>query len=184
MHTRTCVIDSNVLHSIEFTDLFVTFATRRLIQLRWSTAILHEVQRSLLHDARLSPDAIEHRLRSMQRALPDALAEFRDELTENLQVASSDRHVLALAVSVGADSIITLNIRDFPVVYCKSLGVEIFTPDEILTKTLVGDPLGTGWALRELAKRRHLPSATVAELLSKWESRLPSFVAAARAALG
>ena len=180
MRTRTSVIDSNVLFSIELTDLFLTFAKRRLIRLHWSSTIVDEVRRSLLNSARLSPDAVEHRIAAMQRALPDAQAHIADESPKYLGVASSDRHVLALAVSVRADSIITLNIRDFSSTYCQSFGVGVLSPDDVLTQIVTEDSLGVSVALQEIADRRQQPSMTIGELLSKWESRLPSFVAKVR----
>ena len=73
MRSRISVVDSNVLFSIELTDLFVTFAKRRLIQVRWSRTILDEVRGSLLEDGRLAPAAVEYRVNEMQRALPDAM---------------------------------------------------------------------------------------------------------------
>ena len=63
MRARTVVLDSNVLFSIELTDLFLTFATRRLLQIRWSEEILSEVRRSLEMSGRLSPASIERRLK-------------------------------------------------------------------------------------------------------------------------
>ena len=180
MRTRTSVIDSNVLFSIEFTDLFVTFAKRRLIRLHWSSTILDEVRGSLLSSARLSPAAVEHRISAMQRALPDAHARIRDDLTQNLHVAPSDRHVLALAITSHADSIVTLNIRDFPLAYCQSLGVAVLTPDRVLTELATDDPLGVKFALQEIAERRQLPPMTVDELLNRWRLNLPTFVEVAR----
>jgi predicted nucleic acid-binding protein len=180
LRTRTSVIDSNVLFSIELTDLFLTFAKRRLIRLHWSSTIVDEVRRSLLNSARLSPAAVEHRIAAMQRALPDAQVHIADESPKYLRVASSDRHVLALAVSVRADSIITLNIRDFPSTYCQSFGVGVLSPDDVLTQIVTEDSLGVSVALQEIADRRQQPSMTIGELLSKWESRLPSFVAKVR----
>ena len=63
MRARTVVIDANVLFSIELTDLFLTFATHRRLQIRWSEEILSEVRRSLELSGRLSPAAIDRRLK-------------------------------------------------------------------------------------------------------------------------
>ena len=180
MRTRTSVIDSNVLFSIELTDLFLTFAKRRLIRLHWSSTIVDEVRRSLLNSARLSPDAVEHRIAAMQRALPDAQAHIADESPKYLRVASSDRHVLALAVSVRADSIITLNFRDFPSTYCQSFGVGVLSPDDVLTQIMTEDSLGVSVALQEIAERRRLPPMTIDGLLDRWSLNLPKFVEVAR----
>ncbi|MFY1669538.1 hypothetical protein ACN27G_06220 [Plantactinospora sp. WMMB334] len=43
-----------------------------------------------------------------------------------------DRHVLAAAVAAGADSIITCNLRDFPLAACQPHGVVAEHPDTVL----------------------------------------------------
>jgi len=172
---RIAVVDSNVLFSIELTDLFMTFSKRRLIQLRWSTTILNETRRNLLRHGRLSAVAVERRLAAMNSALPDAMARFPEESSRKLRVAASDRHVLALAIAVHADSIITLNTRDFSHDYCRSLGVAVKTPDDALTEILEDDRLGVTWALREIADRRRQPAVTVNDLLDRWDAQLPRF---------
>jgi len=142
VRARTVVVDANVLFSIELTDLLLTFATRRLLQIRWSEDILSEVRRSLEVSGRLPTAAIDRRLAAMQRALPDATAEAPRALVDQMRVEANDRHVLALAVAVGADAIITFNVRDFPADYCMSLGIEVLTPDDLAVETLRGDSFG------------------------------------------
>lgn len=176
MRSRTSVIDSNVLFSIELSDLFVTFAKRRLIQLKWSRVIFDEVRRSLSSSAQLSPAAIEYRISEMQRALRDAMHAPAANETQYVRVPPSDRHVLALAIASGADSIITLNTRDFPLDYCSSFGVSVLSPDAALSEMLIEDPLGVKLALREISLRRRAPSLSVLELLDRWAQSLPTFV--------
>ena len=180
MRARTVVVDANVLFSIELTDLFLTFATRRLLQIRWSEEILSEVRRSLEVSGRLSTAAIDRRLAAMQRALPDATAEVPRTLIEQMRVKANDRHVLALAVAVGADAIVTFNVRDFPADHCSSLGVEVLTPDDVAVETLRANSVGVMAALREIAMRRKMPSMNVGDLLERWQVQLPGFVALAR----
>jgi predicted nucleic acid-binding protein len=180
VRARTVVVDANVLYSIELTDLFLTFATRRLIQIRWSEEILSEVRRSLEMSGRLSPAAIERRLAAMQRALPDTTAEVPRTLIEQMRVQANDRHVLALAVAVGADAIVTFNVRDFPADRCSSLGVEVLTPDDLAVETLRGDYVRVTAALQEIALRRKVPSMNVGDLLERWQVQLPGFVALVR----
>jgi len=177
---RISVIDSNVLYSVELTDLFLTFATHRLIQLHWSDAILEEVRRSLLRTGRLSPPLINYRLAAMERALPNALASVSEDEVRRMQISNNDRHVLALAVVSAADSIITFNVRDFPRDYCENLGIEILTPDETAAELASHDLAGVTNAVHEIAHRRRNPSVSMDELLVRWETQLPSFVAAMR----
>jgi predicted nucleic acid-binding protein len=180
VRARTVVVDANVLFSIELTDLFLTFAKRRLLQIRWSEEILSEVRRSLATSGRLSPAAIDRRLAAMQRALPDATAEVPRTLIEQLRVKANDRHVLALAVAVGADAIITFNVRDFPADYCMSLDIEVLTPDDVAVETLRANSVGVMAALREIAMRRKMPSMNVGNLLERWQVQLPGFAEMAR----
>ncbi len=83
---------------------------------------------------------------------------------------------MALAITSGADSIITLNTRDFPSDYCSTVDVEILSPDEVLTEILNDDPLDVKAALQEISQRRRTPLMTVVELLERWEKFLPKFV--------
>ena len=50
----------------------------------------------------------------MTATTPGALVEVPAELVEAMPVNGKDRHVLALAVHVGAPTIVTRNLRDVP----------------------------------------------------------------------
>lgn len=101
------VLDANVLYGIEITDLFATMATRRIFRPHWSPQILDEVHRNLARRADLEPAAIARRIEHLNRALLDALADVPPALIETMPVNEKDRHVLALAVYVGAPTIVT-----------------------------------------------------------------------------
>lgn len=108
------VLDANVLYGIEVTDLLATMATRRLFRPHWSPQILHEVARNLRRRHDLDHGAIARRLDRLNRALPAALVEIPPSLVDAMPINEKDRHVLALAVHVGAPTIVTDNLRDFP----------------------------------------------------------------------
>ena len=80
MRARTVVVDANVLFSIELTDLFLTFATLRLLQIRWSEEILSEVRRSLEVSGRLSTAAIDRRLKLPSVTVGDLLDRWQVQL--------------------------------------------------------------------------------------------------------
>lgn len=96
------VLDANVLYGIEVTDLFATMATRRLFQPHWSAEILAEVVRNLGLRPDLDPHAIQRRIDHLSRALPAAAVQIPSALVDAMPVNDKDRHVLALAVHVGA----------------------------------------------------------------------------------
>ena len=75
MAPPVAVLDADVLYGIEVTDLLLTLATRRLIQVHWSTEILNEVERNLAERRDLSANAIGYRIERTNLALPDTIAD-------------------------------------------------------------------------------------------------------------
>jgi hypothetical protein len=142
---RVAVVDANVLYSIELTDLLLTFAAHRLVRLHWSPVILDEVRRDLAKRADLTPDAIAYRFDRMNLAAPSALDEAPETLVAAMPISEHDRHVLALAVHVEADSIVTFNVRDFPAVSCEPYGIEAMDPDSSLPPSRMPTPSESGW---------------------------------------
>ena len=123
------VLDANVLYGVEVTDFFATMATRRLFRPHWSPQILDEVVRNLAARPELDPAAINRRLEYLNRALPGALTDVPESLIEAMPVNEKDRHVLGLAVHIGAPTIVTENTRDFPAELLDPFGVEAVTAD-------------------------------------------------------
>lgn len=180
---RVVVVDANVLYSIELTDLILTFAAHRLVRVHWSSTILDEVRRNLAKRADLSPDAITYRIDRMNRAVPGALDEPPEALVAAMPITEHDRHVLALAVHVEADCIVTFNLRDFPASACEPYGVEAVDPDSFAVAVAESDPSRAYAALSDIARRRTRPPMTVHELLDRLESVLPNFVSQVREGL-
>lgn len=175
------VVDANVLYSIELTDLLLTFAAHRLVRLHWSPTILEEVRRNLAKRADLAPDSIAYRIDRMNRAVPSALDEAPEVLVAAMPITEHDRHVLALAVHVEADSIVTFNLRDFPVVACEPYGVEVVDPDSFAVAVVEIDPARVQAALADIARRRTRPAMTVHEILDRLAAVVPTFVSRVRA---
>lgn len=180
---RVVVVDANVLYSIELTELLLTFAAHRLVRVHWSSTILDEVCRNLAKRADLSPNAIAYRVDRMNRAVPGALDEPPEALVAAMPIAEHDRYVLALAVHVEADTIVTFNLRDFPAGACEPHGVEAVDPDSFAVAVAGIDPSRTQAALVDIARRRTRPPMTVHELLDRFEVVLPNFVGQMRASL-
>lgn len=182
MSRRVAVVDANVLYSIELTDLFVTLAVHRLVRLHWSDSILDEVRRNLARRDDLGSAAIEYRIERMNWALPGALGEAPVPLVESMPIVEHDRHVLALAIQVEADAIITFNLRDFPNEKCEPYGIEAIHPDAFTTMILDAEPAAVAVVLTAIAGRRARPTMTVDALLGRFAASLPTFVDHARAA--
>lgn len=181
MTVRVAVVDANVLYSIELTDLFLTLATHRLVRVHWSDTILHEARGNLALRPDLSDAAIDYRINRMNVALPDALhGPPPDELIASMPINAKDRHVLALAVQVEADSIVTFDLGDFPTALCEPYGVEPLHPDELLDAIATNEGKRVAAALGEMAARRRRPPITPVRLLDRFEATIPKFVARCR----
>lgn len=181
MSARVAVVDANVLYSIELTDLLLTFAAHRLVRVHWSPTILDEVRRNLVKRADLTPDAIAYRIDRMNRAVPGALDEAPESLVVEMPIAEHDRHVLALAVHVQADSIVTFNLRDFPTNACEPYGIEAIDPDSLAVAIAEIDPALVQTAMSDMARRRTRPPMAVHELLDRLATVLPTFSSRVRA---
>jgi hypothetical protein len=101
-----------------------------------------------------------------------------------MPVDEKDRHVLALAVDLEANLIVTSNLRDFPTDACQPDGVEAMTPDQLLTAIAASDPLAVRDELGEITARRTRPAMTPGELLDRLAGRLPEFAARTGAVAG
>lgn len=118
-----------VLDGIDVTDLMATMATRRLFRPHWSPQILDEVTRNLNARSDLDPAAIQRRIGHLNRALAHALVDVPDALIDAMPVNEKDRHVLALAVHIGAPTIVSDNLKDFPPELCEPYDVEAVSAD-------------------------------------------------------
>ncbi|MEU1603496.1 PIN domain-containing protein [Micromonospora matsumotoense] len=112
-------MDANVLIPNALCDFLLRLAEEDLYQPRWSPDILAEVRRHVPVPAA----AIDRRIAFMNAAFEDALVTGYETLIDQMSNDPKDRHVLAAAVATGADSIITCNLRDFPLAACEPHGV-------------------------------------------------------------
>jgi hypothetical protein len=168
------VLDANVLYGIEVTDLFATMATRRIFRPHWSPQILDEVRHNLARRGDLDLAAIARRLEHLNRALPDALAEIPRGLVEAMPVNQKDRHVLALAVHVGAPTIVTDNLSDFPAELLDPFGVEAVSADEFGLAQVDLHANAVLASIDAIAARRRRPPKTRAEIIEALAGPLPS----------
>lgn len=174
------VLDANILYGIEVTDFVATMATRRLFRPHWSPAILEEVERNLALRPDLDPGAISRRIDYLNRALPGALTEAPVELVDAMPINEKDRHVLALAVHVGAPTIVTDNVRDFPHELLEPYGIEAVTADAFALAQVDLHREGVIGAVEAIAARRRRPPKTPDTIVDALARYLPEAMAALR----
>ena len=73
----------------------------------------------------------------MDQAVPDCLVDGYEPLVEGLSLPDpGDRHVLAAAIRAGAQSIVTINLKDFPASSLAQYGIEAVHPDTFIEQQL------------------------------------------------
>ncbi|GIF91658.1 PIN domain-containing protein [Catellatospora chokoriensis] len=126
----TVIYDANVLYPNTLRDLLIRLARAGTVQARWTDQILDEMTEALHRNRPDIDPAKTRRLRElMNAAVRDCLVTDYQDLTDTIDLPDKDdRHVVAAAISAGAHSIITWNLRDFPVDRLAAYGLQAQTP--------------------------------------------------------
>jgi len=169
------VLDACVLVPIRLATTLLWLAEAGLFQPLWSEPILDEVQRNLPKVA-VAPEQAGHRVSMMREAFgAEALIDDFDDLIDQMRCDPKDRHVLAAAVRGGADTVVTLNLKDFPDEAGAPYGIGTCHPDSFLVQ-LLGEhtDLVVATLQRETAAFRN-PPETVAHFLATLTATAPMF---------
>ena len=172
------VLDANVLYGIEVTDFFATMATRRLFRPHWSPEILDEVTRNLALRPELDAAAVARRVERLNTALPGALTDIPESLITGMPVNDKDRHVMALAVHLGAPTIVTDNVRDFAPALLDPFGIEAVTADAFALAQVDLHAESVRESLAAMASRRRRRPKTPDEIVRTLSRYLPNAMAA------
>lgn len=130
------VLDANVLFPFTKRDALLRFAEAGLFRARWSTEILDEWTRNLLKKKPHVAESLQSQIEAMELAFPEACVDGGASLIEGLELPDrNDRHVLATALIVGAEQIVTENLKDFPVATLNAYGITPVSADDFLAST-------------------------------------------------
>lgn len=129
------VLDDCVLYPSLLRDLLMHLGLTGLYQPKWSAIIEEEWQRNLIKDRPdLNSDQIKQTGELMNRALPDAMVTGFEPLVASIDLPDADdRHVIAAAICSNAEIVVTFNLKDFPLQYLNSFGIEALHPDDFIT---------------------------------------------------
>ncbi len=150
------VLDACVLFPTIMREMLLGTAALGAFAPVWSARILEEwvrATRRLPEGAEMTAGAAAARMRARW---PEAEAAPLPELIDSLSLPDpDDRHVLAAAISSGADAIVTLNRRDFPTRALARHGVILRDPDGLLVELLATghDIAGVAETVRSDAER-------------------------------
>ena len=145
------VLDACVLYPAGLRSLMMWLAVHELIRPKWTDQIHEEWIRNLLKDR---PDLTRVQLERTRRLMDehggDCLVSGYEKHISRLTLPDADdRHVLAAAIECKADAIVTWNQGDFHSKSVAAHGIEICTPDELLSALLVTDLAGVLAAMRD-----------------------------------
>lgn len=169
------VVDACALMPVSLCDTLLRAASAGFFQIYWSEEILEETRRNLVAKLGLTDEQAANRCNAMRRHFREAMVAGYEPYVAVMENDPKDRHVAAAALKIGAQVIVTSNMRDF-----KKLpeGIEAQTPDEFLCN-LFGLSPGSMVALVEAqAAALKRPPVTFEHLLGGLATVVPNFAAA------
>lgn len=161
------VYDACVLYPAPLRDLLIRLGVSGLVRARWSETILDECFGSIAKQRPdLSAEALTRTRRLMNKAVADCLVSGFEPLIPSLTLPDpDDRHVLATAVRVGAQVIVTFNLADFPSEELAAFEVEAQHPDEFVLNLIDLAPAAVTKVVTDQAASLRAPACSVGELL-------------------
>ena len=109
------ILDACVLVNAALRDTLLRIAEPpRLYLPRWSEDIMIETTRMLETKLGVTQEQTAHLVGELRKHFEDAWVEGYEPFIPVMANHPKDRHVLAAAVRCGAQTIVTLNLRDFP----------------------------------------------------------------------
>ena len=156
-------LDASVLYPALLRDILMRLALHGLFQARWSQRVQDEWAAALLRNRPdLKRDQIDRTHRLMSEHMPDAaVSGFEHRIDDLVLPDVGDRHVLAAAIHCGAQTIVTVNLRDFPDSALARFGLTARHPDVFIRELVQRDKAGVVDALRRLrAALRHPPMSS------------------------
>jgi predicted nucleic acid-binding protein len=171
------VLDANVLYPFTLRDTLLRAAAAAYYQAYWSADILDEVFRNLIASAGVSVEQAQRLRDAMQAAFPEATVVDYAHLVPVMTNHPKDRHVVAAAVRIGAQLVVTNNLRDFG-----SLpeGIDARSPDEFLCDLFHLAPVRMIELLRRQAAALRRPPITfehLGDVLGRMAPRFAQLIA-------
>jgi len=135
MSSSTAIYDACVLYPAPLRDLLMQLALTDLYKARWTNEIHDEwIRNCLANQPTIQPERLERTRSLMNTHVRDCLVDGYQHLIDSLQLPdTNDRHVLAAAITCGADIIITFNLKDFPSSSLSLYNIEAQHPDMFIS---------------------------------------------------
>ncbi len=179
------ILDSDVLFGVISMDVLMSLGVAAIYEPHWSEEILFAAERNILKvRPNVEPSRLRSRFEDMDDALPDALVEVPAGLAHSMPNDPGDRHVLAAAVAVGAQYIVTNNVRHFLPEHCEPFGISAIRADAFVAFLVRLDAEGVRDALVEMALRKRRPSMPIPAAIVEVRSVFPDAIATLEGLVG
>ena len=163
----TCVLDTNVIMPIDVRDLLFWFAHYELYTPKWNKHIFDEWKDVMMRKG-IREEEANKRISKANLAFPDALVKNYESLIEGLELPDiKDRHVLAAAIKVNVNIIITNNLKDFPEEYLSRFSLKVKKADDFLTDIIDLNHERAIMAFKELVLNRSNPNLDEYQVLER-----------------
>ena len=179
------VLDANVLYPPFLRNALLRLAQVEVYNPYWTEDILEEVRRNIVKVG-VTPDQLNIIFNDTNRAFPAALIarKFYEGDISKMSNDPKDRHILAAAVSLKAQIIVTNNLRDFPKEVCEPLNIQVQSSDEFLLERFNTNPDKVMQSFNTWLTDLKNPPLTLEELLSKLNNTAPNTVVAIKQYVG
>ncbi|MEG4029736.1 MULTISPECIES: PIN domain-containing protein [unclassified Microcoleus] len=166
MTKLSVVLDACVLFPMYLRDTLLSTADEGLYLPYWSQKILDEAIDNLIGGGKLSQEKAKNLENQIKLAFPEAMVEVPVGLEEAMTNDPKDRHVLAAAVTAGADIIVTNNLKDFRENDLAPWNIIAQSPDEFLSDLLDEYPDSIVDLLQQQSQKYKNPPKTFTELIN------------------
>ena len=127
------ILDACVLVQAAVRDTLLRLGERRLFLARWTDEIIDETVRTLQDKLGRTQKQTDYLVNELRAYFPDAWVDPSfQELIPAMTNHEKDRHVLAAAIKVPCEVIVTYNLKHFPERRITPHGIEVKHPDEFL----------------------------------------------------
>lgn len=150
-------------------NLLIRLGRTGMVRARWSAAILDELDRALAERA-IARDKRQRLFELMNAAVPDCLVEGFEPIIGDLKLPDpGDRHVLAAAIKVGAQVIVTNNLADFPDEALAPWSIEAKSPDDFVLDLIDFDARIVYACVQQIVDERRNPPQSFEDVLGQLE---------------
>ncbi|RJQ74539.1 PIN domain-containing protein [Pseudonocardiaceae bacterium YIM PH 21723] len=163
------VYDACAMYGSTVRNLLLRLTGTGLVQAKWTAQILDELDRAL--DRRAIPEDKRNRLRRLiTTAFPDGLVTGYEPLVDGLKLPDpDDRHVLAAAITAGAQVIVTANLKDFPSHYLQDWEIQAKSPDDFVLDLIGINSRAVHRCVQQIVAERRNPPETFEDVLNQLE---------------